>query len=302
MWTPERESADGKLLGWPDKDLKIYQDRDILSVVRESGATTVAIGSSENFSNDSLRELSWELEALDVQILVAPGVIDVAGPRMHVRQVDGLPLLHIDRPRYGAAQSILKRSLDLTIAIVALLILSPVMLAAAAAIWIDDRGPIFYRQTRVGKSGECFAVWKFRSMRVNSESELPQILRQNGTESPVFYKNENDPRITRVGQPIRRTSIDELPQIINVLKREMSIVGPRPLQPGEGASVPNYLYRRLLVKPGMTGLWQVSGRSDLAGEDRIRLDLLYVENWSLMQDLRIIWRTVRVVIGRNGAY
>ncbi|WP_431816631.1 sugar transferase [Gordonia jacobaea] len=283
-----------------DLGIPVFQ-QSVLHAIRSSGASTVAISSSDESCYESLREMSWQLEAIGVELLVAPGVVDVAGPRMTVRQVDGLPLLHIDRPQYEASKTVLKAALDYTIAMTALVVLFPLMLATAVAIKVEDRGPVFFRQTRVGRDGATFSVWKFRSMRIDAERIRAEI-EQATTPDQVFFKSTCDPRVTRVGRLIRKTSIDELPQLFNVLTREMSLVGPRPLLVGEGAEVPNFVERRLLVKPGITGLWQVSGRSDLEAEDRIRLDLLYVENWTITQDLAILVKTVKAVLFQDGAY
>ena len=301
--TPLRSPAGLKNVEVMGREVPVFDGvRCIGDTIKDSGASAVAVSSSDEFLHEVLRELSWELEASGVDLLVAPGVADVAGPRMTVRQVEGLPLLHIDKPRYDAAQSILKLGLDYLVALTAILLLSPVMVITAIAIKLDDKGPVFFRHTRVGKDGQIFEVWKFRSMTCDVEKQEAVLRAVSNEGAGVFYKSASDPRITRVGRIIRKTSVDEIPQLFNVLKRDMSLVGPRPLVPGEGSEVPNFVERRLLVKPGITGLWQVSGRSDLPEEDRIRLDLIYVENWSLMQDLAILWRTVKAVLARDGAY
>lgn len=275
----------------------------VSEAVVHCSANAVAI-TTPSSSHEYIRELSWELEGLDVDVLVAPGVTDIAGPRMMMRQVEGLPLLHIDKPRYGASQTLLKTGLDFAVALTALLLASPIMIATAVAIKAYDGGPVFFRHQRVGKDGKSFKVWKFRSMRPDADAMKHKVKQAapDAAERSVFFKAEADPRITPIGRFIRKTSIDELPQFFNVLTRDMSVVGPRPLVPGEGSEIPNFVERRLLVKPGITGLWQVSGRSDLAEEDRIRLDLVYVENWSIMQDLSILWRTARAVLAKDGAY
>ncbi|MGV9712271.1 sugar transferase [Gordonia sp. NPDC003424] len=276
---------------------------DVSDAVQKSNATAVAVTSAETLGHTAMQNLSWDLEGMDVDMLVAPGITDVAGPRMTLRPVEGLPLLHIDKPQYGASQSVLKTTLDYVVACTALLLSSPVMLLTAIAIKRHDGGPVFFRHARVGKDGREFSVWKFRSMTQNADGQKAQV--QSAFANPdrsVFFKAQDDPRITPIGRFIRKTSIDELPQLFNVITREMSIVGPRPLVPGEGSEIPNFVERRLLVKPGITGLWQVSGRSDLSEEDRIRLDLIYVENWSLMQDLVILWRTLKTVALKQGAY
>ncbi|GAB98869.1 putative glycosyltransferase [Gordonia namibiensis NBRC 108229] len=300
---PGRHSKSGSL-AVGEHSLPVYSHfENISDAVRACSADAVAI-TTPSPGHEFIRELSWELEGLGVDVLVAPGVTDVAGPRMMMRQVEGLPLLHIDKPRYGASQTVLKTSLDYVVALVAILLAAPVMFATAIAIKAHDGGPVFYRQLRVGKDGQSFRVWKFRSMRPEADKFQAGVsaAAPGVAQRSVFFKAEDDPRITPIGRFIRRTSIDELPQLFNVLTRDMSVVGPRPLVPGEGSEIPNFVERRLLVKPGITGLWQVSGRSDLAEEDRIRLDLVYVENWSIMQDLTILWRTVKAVLKKDGAY
>ncbi|MCZ4581837.1 sugar transferase [Gordonia amicalis] len=287
-----------------DQAVPVYGGCDSISdAVIRSSASVVAI-TSRTPAHEFIRELSWELDRLDVEVLVAPGVADIAGPRMMMRQVDGLPMLHIDKPRYGASQTVLKTGLDYVVALTVLALSAPVIIATAVAIKAYDGGPVFFRHQRVGKDGQRFKVWKFRSMRPDADTMKDKVRADDtdGVTRAVFFKAEDDPRITPIGRFIRRTSIDELPQLFNVLSRDMSIVGPRPLVPGEGSEIPNFVERRLLVKPGITGLWQVSGRSDLPEEDRIRLDLVYVENWSLMQDISILWKTTRAVIQRDGAY
>lgn len=286
------------------REVPVYKGtHSVGALAKRCKASTVAVSSSDEFADEALRELSWDLANHGVHLLVSPGVVDISGPRMLVTQVEGLPLLSIDSPQYSAAQSLMKTSLDLFVATMAIIAVAPVMIATAVAIKLHDGGPVFFRQLRVGKDGQTFRVWKFRSMCVDADARktaVKGVVHDEGRS--VFFKSQQDPRITPVGAFIRKTSIDELPQLFNVLTREMSVVGPRPLVPGEGAEVPNFVERRLLVKPGMTGLWQVSGRSDLAEEDRIRLDLLYVENWSLMRDVQILWRTVKVVFKNDGAY
>ena len=192
--------------------------------------------------------------------------------------------------------------LDFAVALTALVLATPVMVVTAIAIKAHDGGPIFFKHNRVGKDGATFQVWKFRSMTTDADAQKAEVAQATSSAESDFFKASNDPRITPIGRYIRRTSIDELPQLFNVLLRDMSVVGPRPLVPGEGSEIPNFVERRLLVRPGITGLWQVSGRSDMREEDRIRLDLVYVENWSLIQDLVILTRTVSAIIAQRGAY
>ncbi|MCR5977948.1 exopolysaccharide biosynthesis polyprenyl glycosylphosphotransferase [Gordonia jinghuaiqii] len=270
-------------------------------LVRTCGANTVAVTSADALGHRAMRELSWELESCDVDMLVAPGLIDVAGPRITMRPEAGLPLLHIDKPKYKGANKFLKLTFDKIATTIALLVLSPVLMVCALAIKIDSRGPVFYRAERMGPNNEPFTMWKFRSMVVDADTlraGLTHLDQGNG----VLFKLHTDPRVTRVGRVIRRYSLDELPQLFNVLGGTMSLVGPRPPLRAEVESYDRVVRRRMLVRPGMTGPWQVSGRSDLSWDDSVRLDLSYVENWSLTGDLGILWRTASAVASRRGAY
>ncbi|MDL9948864.1 sugar transferase [Gordonia sp. ABSL11-1] len=274
---------------------------DVCQSVTASGATTVAVTSAEALGHTAMQTLSWDLEGLDVDMVVSPGVTDVAGPRMMLRPVAGLPLLHIDKPRYEGANRFRKAIVDRVGSMLVLLALAPVLVTVAIAIKLDTKGPVFYRATRVGINNSPFEMWKFRSMVQNADSQKDN-LRGLNEGSGVLFKMRDDPRITRVGAFIRRYSIDELPQLFNVLGGTMSLVGPRPPLPDEVERYDGRVARRMLVKPGMTGLWQVSGRSDLSWEESVRLDLSYVENWSIMQDALILWKTVRAVVAKDGAY
>ncbi|KAF0970030.1 sugar transferase [Gordonia sp. YY1] len=274
---------------------------DVCESVLEAGATTVAVTSAEALGHDAMQALSWDLEGLDVDMMVSPGVTDVAGPRVMVRPVAGLPLLHIDKPRYEGANRFRKAFVDRVGAATILTVLSPVFIAVAIAIKIDSSGPIFYRATRIGLNNAPFSMWKFRSM-VQDADALKDNLRALNEGSGVLFKMREDPRVTKVGRFIRRYSLDELPQLLNVLGGTMSLVGPRPPLPEEVERYDGRVARRMLVKPGMTGLWQVSGRSDLSWEESVRLDLTYVENWSIMQDALILWRTAKAVVAKDGAY
>lgn len=274
---------------------------DVCEAVLDAGATTVAVTSAEALGHDAMQALSWDLEGLDVEMMVSPGVTDVAGPRVMVRPVAGLPLLHIDKPRYEGANRFRKALVDRIGAAAILAILSPLFVGVAIAIRLDSPGPIFYRATRVGINNAHFSMWKFRSM-VQDADALKDNLRNLNEGSGVLFKMRDDPRVTRVGAVIRRFSLDELPQLFNVVGGTMSLVGPRPPLPDEVERYDGRVARRMLVKPGMTGLWQVSGRSDLSWEESVRLDLSYVENWSIMQDALILWRTVRAVVAKDGAY
>jgi exopolysaccharide biosynthesis polyprenyl glycosylphosphotransferase len=249
----------------------------------------------------AMRNLVWDLESDNVQVIMAPGVTDVSSERIRVRPVAGLPLLHLDRPRSQDALRWAKRTFDIIASATLLTLLSPVMLWGAWQIKRHDGGPILFRQTRVGRDGEYFTCLKFRSMVVDAEHVLTELHSEAGYEEGLF-KMERDPRITKPGQWIRRYSVDELPQLINVLRGDMSLVGPRPPLPLEVDRYTLMQSRRLRVRPGMTGLWQVSGRSDLSWTESIRLDLYYVDNWSMIQDLVILARTVGAVLSSRGAY
>ncbi|MGZ8176949.1 sugar transferase [Williamsia sp. SKLECPSW1] len=266
-----------------------------------SRATTVAVTSAEVLGHSAMRELSWELEGLHVDMVVDPGVIDVAGPRMLVRPVAGLPLLHVEKPTYQGANRILKATVDRLGAFAAVMLAAPVLLACAIAVKLDSPGPVFYRAQRIGLNNEPFLMWKFRSMVVDADARLAELQAQN-EGAGLLFKMRDDPRVTRVGKILRRYSLDELPQLFNVLGGSMSLVGPRPPLPSEVQRYSGPIARRMLVRPGITGLWQVSGRSDLNWEESVRLDLSYVENWSIAQDVAILWRTVRTVVSSRGAY
>jgi exopolysaccharide biosynthesis polyprenyl glycosylphosphotransferase len=225
----------------------------------------------------------------------------VAGPRIHMSPIAGLPLIHVEAPEFTGGRKALKAFVDRAASLLLVLLLSPVLITLALAIRLTSRGPIFYKQSRVGQGGREFRVYKFRSMVVDADKRLAALQAKNETDG-LMFKMRNDPRVTRVGRLLRRYSMDELPQLFNVLFGHMSLVGPRPPLPVEVAQYDQDVARRLLVKPGMTGLWQVNGRSDLSWEDGIRLDLYYVENWSLAADATILWKTVGAVLQSRGAY
>ena len=276
---------------------------DIAAIVRASGADTVAITSSSAFGPSQVNALSWELEDTDAELILAPALTNIAGPRIHTQPVAGLPLIHVDRPTYRGANRILKKSFDTLGSALLLMLFSPVLLGVAAAIKLTSRGPVFFRQARVGINGEIFKMIKFRSMVVDAEARLEKLQQAHrDAGNTVLFKMKNDPRITSVGKFIRRFSIDELPQLFNVLMGTMSLVGPRPPLKAEVDLYGDEARRRLLVKPGMTGLWQVSGRSDLTWDDTVRLDVYYVENWSITGDMVILWKTAKAVVSSDGAY
>ena len=274
----------------------------IVGAATITGSNAVAVTATERLHGRGMQDLSWELEKLDVEMLVAPGVVDVAGPRLQMHPVAGLPLIHVEKPRYHGAKRLQKRLFDLAFASTVLVLGMPAIAAIALAIKISSKGPVFYRQERIGLDGHPFGMLKFRTMVEDADTMVDQLAHLNESDGGVLFKIRNDPRVTPVGRILRKYSLDEIPQFINVLNRDMSVVGPRPPLASEVRSYDDYTRRRLLVRPGITGLWQVSGRSDLSWEDSVRLDLLYVENWSMIADLLITVKTARAVIGHHGAY
>ena len=263
---------------------------------------TVAVLACPEMDGPTLRRLAWSLEPTGADLVVAPGLIEVAGPRLTIRPASGLPLLHVERPRLSGASRVIKGLVDRGGALAALLLLLPVFIFVALTVRVTDRGPAFFRQTRVGINGRRFTVYKFRTMVVDAEQRRPGLLASNVHGDGVLFKMHADPRVTRVGSILRRWSLDELPQLMNVVLGHMSLVGPRPPLPEEVAQYGDDVWRRMLVRPGLTGLWQVSGRSNLSWEESVRLDLRYVENWSLALDAMIIWKTGSAVLRGAGAY
>jgi exopolysaccharide biosynthesis polyprenyl glycosylphosphotransferase len=273
----------------------------VLQAIRSRGADKVAIAGTDHFGVKGIRRLIWELEPMGVELVVSPGVMDVARSRLAMRPIAGLPLLYIDKPQYQGAKRFQKRAFDFAFALAAVTVSLPLLLIAAAAVKMTSKGPVFYRAERIGIDGKPFMMLKFRTMSEDADRELQNLLSANESDG-LLFKIKNDPRITPVGRVLRRFSIDELPQFINVLRQEMSVVGPRPPLRREVEAYDDDVQRRLLVKPGVTGLWQVSGRSDLPWDKAVRLDLSYVDNWSMVGDVLIIAKTLRAVIERRGAY
>ena len=273
----------------------------VTAAVREFGADSVAVLACPEMDSARLRELAWALEKTDTDLCVAPILLDVAGPRTTIRPVAGLPLLYVDHPDLIGGKQVIKGVFDRALAAAALIALAPLFAGIAIAIKCRDKGPVFYRQIRVGRDGRGFIVYKFRTMTVDADQRKAQYVGRN-EGSGVLFKIRQDPRITSTGRWLRRWSLDELPQLINVLTGDMSLVGPRPALPEETERYCHQMRRRLAVKPGITGLWQVNGRSDLAWEEAVRLDIRYVENWSFALDLQILWKTCSAVIGGIGAY
>ena len=282
----------------------IYGNFDqVAAAVSYSGADTVVVLSCPEIDGAALRRLAWQLERDEIDLIVASTLVDVAGDRTTIRPVDGLPMLHVEHPRLKGSARLVKAAFDRIGALLLLALSAPVLAVVAALVMFGPggRGPAVFRQERVGKDGRPFVLYKFRTMVVNAEARLQELRNLNDTDGELF-KMRDDPRVTPVGRWLRRYSLDELPQLVNVVKGDMSLVGPRPPLAREVAGYPADMRRRLVVKPGLTGLWQVSGRSDLSWDESIRLDLTYVENWSLAMDLAILARTASAVVRSSGAY
>jgi exopolysaccharide biosynthesis polyprenyl glycosylphosphotransferase len=285
--------------------IPVLGDIDELQLAIEvTGADTVVVTSSGDISPERMRQLSWSLEPGRQHLVVVPSLTDIGGPRIHTRPVAGLPLIHVETPSYEGRKLFTKRALDIVVSAILIVLLSPFFAASAIAVRLSGPGPVLFRQYRVGINGIRFTVLKFRSMVPDAEAKLAALRHHQRAEgNTVMFKMKDDPRITPVGRFIRRFSLDELPQLFNVFGGSMSLVGPRPPLQSEVAMYETHVHRRFLVKPGITGLWQVSGRSNLSWEDSVRLDLYYVENWSLAGDLVILWRTTKAVLSpRGGAY
>lgn len=279
----------------------VGMDQAILDAVARTGAETVALAATDHLRPVEIRRLMWELDEVGVDLMIAPGLIDVANQRLVSSPVAGMAMLEVTKPQYSRANSLLKRTFDIAFASAALLLVSPLLITAAIAVRRSGPGPIFYRSERIGIDGTEFQMTKFRSMVTGADAMMADLIAKNGGDA-LFFKLKDDPRITPVGKFLRKYSIDELPQFFDVLRGDMSVVGPRPQVRREVDSYDDLMGRRLTVKPGLTGLWQVSGRSDLEAADAFRLDLSYVENWSLMGDVVIIAKTVTTVLRGSGAY
>ncbi|NKY09156.1 sugar transferase [Cellulomonas hominis] len=272
---------------------------DVVQVAVD-GAFDVAIVTGAELSGEALRRLSWALQRTTTELVVAPGIVEVFGPRVSLEPTAGLSLIHVNPAEARRSRVLTKRVFDTVSSALGLLLLTPVLAAVAVAVKVSSPGPVLFRQNRVGQGGREFQMLKFRSMVVDAEQQLADLRSANQADGPLF-KLDHDPRVTRVGRFLRRHSLDELPQLVNVLRGDMALVGPRPPLPREVALYRESVRRRLLVRPGLTGLWQISGRADLPWDEAVKLDLRYVENWSVAFDLMILWRTLNVVVsGRGG--
>jgi exopolysaccharide biosynthesis polyprenyl glycosylphosphotransferase len=285
-----------------DRSIPVVADfSTVAAAAAARGVDTVIVAGQPAERNDYVRSLGWQLEGTAAELVLSSRLTDVAGPRIHFRPVDGLPLIHVEIPQFDGAKHVIKRALDVVVSGALLLVLVIPFAALTVAIRLTSAGPALFRQIRVGQGGETFSILKFRSMVNDAEDRLSLLQGQN-EGSGLLFKLTDDPRVTPLGRFMRRHSIDELPQLWNVLTGQMSLVGPRPPLPVEVQSYEQHVHRRLYIKPGLTGMWQVNGRSNLSWDESVRLDLYYVENWSLAGDLIILWRTVRVVFAPVGAY
>jgi exopolysaccharide biosynthesis polyprenyl glycosylphosphotransferase len=274
---------------------------DVAAAVRAFDADTVAVLACPEIDGIRLRSLAWELEKTGTDLCVSPALLDVAGPRTTIRPTAGLTLLHVDHPQLSGLGLVVKHLFDRLVAVAALILLFPLMAVIGAMIRLHDRGPALFTQVRIGKDGREFRIYKFRTMVVDADRRREELRASVDTDA-IRFKLRKDPRVTPLGAHLRRWSIDELPQLLNVLLGDMSLVGPRPDLVDDAAKYADHVRRRLAVKPGITGLWQVNGRSDLSAEESVRLDLRYVENWSFALDLQIMWRTISAMLGKAGAY
>ena len=305
VWVPDRVAGRSERIHVGDVDVPVMGTEtgmaDAVAVNAFEYIDTVVVTDTEHLGHDGMRELAWALEGHDVDLLVAPNVVDVAGPRVHLEAHGNMPLIYLSGPSYSRSRTIGRALFDRSFALLVLLAASPILVVSALAIMLTSKGPIFYRSERIGMHGVAFEMFKFRTMVHDADQVREELVKHNIGAGPLF-KMRDDPRVTSVGRILRRFSIDEIPQFFNVLRGDMSVVGPRPPLRCEVDTYDETVMRRLLIKQGITGLWQVSGRSDLSWEDSVRLDIDYVENWSMMRDLQIILRTARAVLGRDGAY
>ena len=308
VWVPD--ATDGELLAAHPlmahpalRSVPVMSSRvQFRTAINNAGAGTVVVTDTEHLGHEMLGELVWTLEGTGIDLLLSPNVLGVVSSRLSLHDISSMPMLEVAEPQYAGASRLGKTLFDRIGAAMLILLFSPILIVTALAVKLTSPGPVFYKQTRVGLHGRDFGMIKFRSMRVGADAELEALLAAEGKTLAELPKLTRDPRVTAVGAFIRRFSIDELPQLFNVVKGDMSLVGPRPQRHFEVEQYDHVATRRLTVRPGMTGLWQVSGRSDLPYEEAIRLDVHYVANWSMMSDIIILWRTARAVLGSDGAY
>lgn len=292
-----------------DPDIEGADKLRVLSFGSRFARTIERMGVQEVYiadvlSRDSklLHAMSLAIESLGIELAISVSLADVGGHRLHLRNSAEQQVLIASLPQYRTTTYVIKRIIDIVLSAVALIVSSPIMLGVAIAIKLDDGGPVLFKQTRVGIHGKPFTMYKFRSMVTNAEEIKAKLAAESGQTNRFIFKLKDDPRITKVGKFIRKTSLDEFPQFFNVFKGDMSLVGPRPALPDEVARYGSLYSTRLLVKPGITGPWQVSGRSDLSQEQSEFLDVSYIENWSITGDLAILAKTVMVVFRGTGSY
>ncbi|MCL8027589.1 sugar transferase [Nocardioides bruguierae] len=295
--TPEWDLSEETPMGLPI----VGNANEAAAMAMDAQADALFFAGGSVGSSSQLRRTVWELEKHHIDVVVAPSVSDISNERVRIRPVGGLPLMHIDPPTWSDASRWGKRTFDIVGSAALILAFLPLIAFASLQIWLFDRGPVLFRQTRIGKDGEEFKCFKFRTMVVNAEALVADLQKQMG-QSALLFKMKDDPRITKPGSWMRRFSVDELPQLFNVILGDMSLVGPRPQVRKEVDLYDSAMSRRLHVRPGMTGLWQVSGRNDLTAEEAMRLDLYYVDNWSMIQDIAILCRTLGAVLASRGAY
>lgn len=281
--------------------LPILDVNDLPRLARATQTRAVIVAGELPGGREQIQNLGWELENSKTELILVTRLTDIAGPRITWRPVEGLPMVHVDLPQYSGLNHTIKRGIDLMLGGLALALLAPIFFGVALAVRLDSPGPILFRQERIGVAGSRFTMFKFRSMVVDAEARLAELAKTN-EGAGLLFKMKDDPRVTRIGHFLRRFSVDELPQLLNVMNGTMSLIGPRPPLPREVAAYEGRVNRRLLIKPGITGLWQVSGRSNLTWEESVKLDLYYVENWSVTTDFVILLKTVRAVLERDGAY
>ena len=303
VWVPDGDVEEGQVMATGGRSVTVLgKGAELDDALAASGAQLVIVTDTDHLGHQGLKQLTWDLEEVRVDLMISPNVVDVAGSRIALSTVASMPFLSVSEPQYAAASTWRKVIFDRLASALLVLAALPVLAATAVAVKLSGPGRVFYRQQRIGKDGVPFDMIKFRSMQSNADAELHDLMEEAGLADGPLPKLKDDPRVTRIGRFIRRYSIDELPQLLNVIRGEMSLVGPRPQREFEVARYDDVAHRRLRVRPGMTGLWQISGRSDLTWDDAVRLDTYYVENWSMIADVAILWRTTRAVIGREGAY
>lgn len=274
---------------------------DVSRAVWKLSVESVIVAGDPRHGTDYLRDLGWSLEGRATELVIASRLANIAGPRIHFRPVEGLPLMHVELPQFDGPKHVMKRATDVVLSGLGILLLLPLMAVIAILVRAEGDGPVLFRQERVGRDGQRFTMLKFRTMVVDAEARLKDLEALSDGQG-LLFKMKQDPRVTKVGRVLRKYSLDEVPQLFNIFFGTMSIVGPRPPLPREVDGYADHVHRRLYIKPGLTGMWQVNGRSDLSWEESVRLDLYYVENWSLTVDFVLMWRTVKVILKPEGAY